>query len=158
AIHQYHYKDAAAASKIYKAILDENGRVEHPNLRLAGVRWGDLFAETGDLVRASETYALAAKLGGEKLAGTSTTDATTRGALLRIAEQKLRGGDIGAARQLLERLELDYPGRRLDGLYCFLKAETDRFAGRYEDAMRSYEMIFKLPQWAGYRDRATFGI
>src|SRR5205807_1862934 len=73
AVHQYHYKDAAAASKIYKAILDEHKRVEHPNLRLAAIRWGDLFAETGDLVRASE-------------------------------------------------------------------------------------MIFKLPQWAGYRDRATYGI
>jgi tetratricopeptide (TPR) repeat protein len=158
AIHQYHYKDAAAASKLYKAILDENGRVEHPNLRLAGVRWGDLFAESGDLVRASETYNIAATLGGDKFSGVSTTDATTRGALLRIAEQKLRAGDIGATRQLLERLELEYPGRRIDGLYCFLKAESDRVAGRYEEALRSYEMIFKLPQWAGYRDRATHGI
>src|SRR5262249_25652392 len=56
AIHQYHYKDANAASKIYKAILEEHKRVEHPNLRLAGIRWGDLFAEQGDLARASETY------------------------------------------------------------------------------------------------------
>jgi tetratricopeptide (TPR) repeat protein len=158
AIHQYHYKDAAAASKLYKAILDENGRVEHSNLRLAGVRWGDLFAEAGDLVKASETYAIAATLGGDKFAGASTTDAATRGALLRIAEQKLRAGDIGATRQLLERLELEYPGRRIDGLYCYLRAESDRVAGRYEDALRYYEMIFKLPQWAGYRDRATHGI
>ena len=158
AIHQYHYKDGAAASKLYKAILDENGRVEHPNLRLAGVRWGDLFAETGDLVKASETYTIAATLGGDKFAGASTTDAATRGALLRIAEQKLRAGDIGATRQLLERLELEYPGRRIDGLYCFLRAEADRSAGRYEDALRYYETIFKLPQWAGYRDRASFGI
>ena len=158
AVHQYHFKDAAAASKIYKAVLDEHARTEHPNLRLAGVRWGDLFAEAGDLARASETYRVAATLGGDKFAGTATTDASTRGALLRIAEQKLKSGEIGATRQLLERLELDYPGRRLDGLYCFLRAESDRFAGRYEDALRNYEMIFKLPQWAGYRDRATFGI
>src|SRR5262249_29686949 len=27
-----------------------------------------------------------------------------------------------------------------------------------EDALRHYEMILKLPQWAGYRDRALFGI
>jgi tetratricopeptide (TPR) repeat protein len=158
AIHQYHYKDAAAASKLYKSILDENSRVEHPNLRLAGVRWGDLFAESGDLVRASETYAIAATLGGDMFSGVSTTDATTRGALLRIAEQKLKAGDIGATRQLLERLELEYPGRRIDGLYCFLRAESDRVAGRYEDALRYYETIFKLPQWAGYRDRASLGI
>ncbi len=158
AIHQYHYKDATAASKIYKAILDEHSRTEHPNLRLAGIRWGDLFAEAGDLARASETYRIAANLGGEKFAGTALTDASTRGALLRIAEQKLQAGDIIATRQLLEKIELDYPGRRLDGLYCFLRAEADRFAGRYEDALRHYEMIFKLAQWAGYRDRATYGI
>ena len=158
AIHQYHLKDATAASKIYKAILEEHKRVEHPNLRLAGVRWGDLFAEAGDLARASDTYRVAATLGGEKFAGTATTEATTRGALMRIAEQKLKSGEIQATRQLLERMELEYPGRRLDGLYCFMRAETDRHIGKYEDALRSYEMIFRLPQWAGYRDRATFGI
>lgn len=157
-IHQYHYKDAAAASKLYKAILDQHKRVEHANLRLAAIRWGDLFAEAGDLVRASETYREAATLGGEKFAGTALTEATTRGALMRIAEQKLKAGEIQAVRQLLERIELDYPGRRLDGVYCFLRAETDRHAGRYEDALRHYEMIFKLPQWAGYRDRASFGM
>jgi tetratricopeptide (TPR) repeat protein len=158
AIHQYHYKDAAAASKIYKAILDEHKRVEHPNLRLAGVRWGDLFAEAGDLVRASDAYRVAATLGGDKFAGTASTEATTRGALMRIAEQKLKAGDFQATRQLLERMELEYPGRRLDGLYCFMRAETDRNIGRYEDALRNYEMIFRLPQWAGYRDRATLGM
>lgn len=157
AIHQYHHRDPAAASKIYKAVLDEHSRTEHPNLRLAGVRWGDLFAEAGDLVRAAETYRVAATLGGEKFTAT-TADASTRGALLRIAEQKLRAGEVQATRQLLQRLEMDYPGRRLDGLYCFLRAESDRFSGRYEDALRHYEMVFKLPQWAGYRDRATFGI
>ena len=158
AIHQYHYKDAAAASKIYKTILEEHKRVEHPNLRLAGIRWGDLFTEQGELARASETYRIAATLGGEKFAGTSTTEATTRGALMRIAEQRLKAGDFPATRQLLERMELEYPGRRLDGLYCFMRAETDRHIGKYEDALRNYEMIFKLPQWAGYRDRASFGL
>ena len=158
AIHQYHHKDAAAASKIYKAILEEHKRVEHPNLRLAGIRWGDLFAEAGDLARASDTYRIAATLGGDKFTATATTEATTRGALMRIAEQKLKAGEIQATRQLLERMDLEYPGRRLDGLYCFMRAETDRHIGKYEDALRNYEMIFKLPQWAGYRDRASLGI
>jgi tetratricopeptide (TPR) repeat protein len=158
AIHQYHLKDAAAASKIYKAVLEEHKRIEHPNLRLAGVRWGDLFAEQGDLTRASETYRVAATLGGEKFAGTAATEATTRGALMRIAEQKLKAGEIQATRQLLERMELEFPGRRLDGLYCFMRAETDRHVGKYEDALRHYEMIFKLPQWAGYKDRASYGL
>jgi tetratricopeptide (TPR) repeat protein len=157
AIHQYHFRDPAAASRIYKDIIDRHSRVEHPSVRLAAVRWGDLFAETGDLVKASETYRLAATLGGEQATAT-TTDVSTRGAVLRIAEQKLKAGDFHATRQLLQRLEVDHPGRRLDGLYCFLHAESDRLAGRYEEALRHYEMIFKLPQWAGYKDRATFGI
>jgi tetratricopeptide (TPR) repeat protein len=158
AIHQDLLKDAAAASKIYKNIMDEHSRTEHPFLRLAGIRWGDLFAESGDMVRAAETYRMAATLGGEKFTGTALTDATTRGAMLRIAEQKLKAGDIHQTRQLLEKIELNYPGQRIDGLYCFLRAEADRYAGRYEDALRYYEMILKLPQWAGYRDRALFGI
>ena len=158
AIHQYHNRDANAASKIYQAILDEHKRVEHPNLRLAAIRWGDMFAEGGDLARASDTYRIAATLGGEKFANTANTEATTRGALMRIAEQKLKAGEILATRQLLERMELEFPGRRIDGLYCFMRAETDRHIGKYEDALRNYEMIFKLPQWAGYRDRASLGI
>src|SRR4029077_7977935 len=158
AIHQDLLKDAAAASKIYKAIMDEHSRTEHPFLRLAGIRWGDLFAEAGDMVRAGETYRMAATLGGEKFTGTAQTDATTRGALLRIAEQKLKSGEIHQTRQLLEKIELNYPGQRIDGLYCFLRAEADRHAGRYEDALRHYEMLLKLPQWAGYKDRAVFGI
>jgi tetratricopeptide (TPR) repeat protein len=158
AIYQDQLKDAAAASQIYKAIMDEHSRTEHPFLRLAGIRWGDLFAEAGDMVRAAETYRLAATLGGEKFTGTAQTDATTRGALLRIAEQKLKEKEIHQTRQLLEKIELNYPGQRIDGLYCFLRAEADRHAGRYEDALRHYEMILKLPQWAGYRDRALFGI
>jgi len=155
-VQQYHLKDFAAASAIYKKILDDNSRVEHPNLRLAGVRWGDLFAETGDLDRASQTYRIAATLGGEKAA--PEQDPSARGALLRIAEQKLKGGELVQTRQLLAKMEIDYPGRRLDGLYCFLHAESDRLSGHYDDALRHYEMILRLPQWAGYRDRASFGI
>lgn len=156
AVQQYHLKDFAAASAIYKKILDDNSRVEHPNLRLAGVRWGDLFAETGDLDRASQTYRVAATLGGDK--ASPEQDPSARGAVLRIAEQKLKGGELVATRQLLAKLEVDYPGRRLDGLYCFLHAESDRLSGHYDDALRHYEMILRLPQWSGYRDRASFGI
>ena len=75
------------------------------------------------------TYTCTSSVGGEKLQGGAVTDSATRGALLRIAEQKLRAGEIYATRQLLERVEMEYPGRRLDGLYCFLKAESDRAGG-----------------------------
>jgi tetratricopeptide (TPR) repeat protein len=157
AVYQDHLKDLTKASKLYKAILDDNRRVEHPNLRLAAVRWGDLHAEVGDYARASKAYRLAAKLGGDRYTS-GNTGAATRGALMRIAEQKLRAGNLSQARQLLERIELEFPGRRLDGLYCFLRGETGRQGGRYEDAIRHYEILRKLPQWAGYRDRALFGI
>ncbi len=91
AIYQYHYKDATAASKIYKSILAEHGRTEHPNLRLAGVRWGDLFAEAGDLTCAEETYRVAGTLGGDKFAGTALTEASTRGALCALPSKSSRG-------------------------------------------------------------------
>ncbi len=151
-------KDFAGASKRYKAILEEHRRLEHPGLRVAAIRWGDLFAETGDLVRAGETYRLAATLGGDKFKATAQSEAVTRGALLRIAEQRLRSGDVRQTRQLLERIELDYPEQKVEGLYRFLRAEADREGGRYEEAQRNYEVLLKLVQWAGYRDRAMFGI
>src|SRR3989440_7921519 len=46
---------------------------------------------------------------------------------------------------------------KLEGLYRFLRAEADRHAGHYEAAIRGYEFLLKLTQWAGYRDRALHG-
>ncbi len=157
-VYHRHLKDFSEASKRYKAILEDHRRLEHPAMRVAAIRWGDLFAETGDFAKASETYRLAATLGGDKFKATAQTDAITRGALLRIAEQRLRSGDIRQTRQMLERIELDYPEQKVEGLYRFLRAESDRHGGRYEDALRNYEVLLKLVQWAGYRDRALFGI
>jgi tetratricopeptide (TPR) repeat protein len=157
-VYHQQLKDFTEASKRYKAILEEHRRLEHPAMRLAAIRWGDLFAQSGDLVRAGETYRLAATLGGDKFKTTASSEAITRGALLRIAEQRLRTGDIHQVRQLLERIEIDYPEQKVEGLYRFLRAEADRHGGRYEDALRSYEVLVKLVQWAGYRDRALFGI
>jgi tetratricopeptide (TPR) repeat protein len=151
-------KDPAAASKIYEALVEEHRRLEHPGVRLAAVRWGDLFADSGDLTRAAEAYRLAGTLGGDKLRGAASAEAVTRGALLRVAEQRLRGGDLRQTRHLLERIELDYPEQKLSGLYRFLRAESDRFGGRYEEAVRNYEFILKLTEWAGYHDRALHGI
>jgi tetratricopeptide (TPR) repeat protein len=39
-----------------------------------------------------------------------------------------------------------------------LRAESDRLGGRYEEALRHYEVLLRLQQWAGYRDRALAGI
>ena len=55
-------------------------------------------------------------------------------------------------------MELDFPEQKLEGMYRFLRAETDRFAGRYEEAMQHYEVLLKLRQWAGFRDRAIHGM
>jgi tetratricopeptide (TPR) repeat protein len=157
-IYHRHLKDTAEASKRYKAILEEYRRLEHPGIRQAVIRWGDLFAEAGDLVRADETYKLASTLGGDKFKGSASSEAVTRGALLRIAEQRLRTGDIHQMRQLLEKIELEYPEQKMEGLYRFLRAEADRNGGRYEEALRNYEILLKLTQWAGYHDRAVYGI
>ncbi len=55
-------------------------------------------------------------------------------------------------------MELDFPEQKLEGMYRLLKAETDRFAGRYEEAIENYEVLLKLRQWAGFRDRAIHGL
>lgn len=151
-------KDAAEASRLFQLILEENRRLDHPKVRLAAIRWGDLYAESGDLAKAAESYRLASTLGDDKTKNTAQAQAITRGALLRIAEQKLRGGDVHQCQILLERIEVDYPEQKLEGLYRFLRAEADRLGGRYEEAIRNYEFLLKLTQWAGYRDRALYGI
>lgn len=157
-IHRKQLKQPAEASKIYESILSENRRIEHPNLRITAIRWGDLLAETGDLAAAGDRYRMASTLGGEAFRSTDLTDAITRGGSLRIAEQRLRGGDIRQTRAMLDRIELNYPEQKLEGLYRFLKAEVDRHGGRYETALRNYEVLLQLTQWAGFHDRALHGV
>lgn len=157
-IYHRHLKKLDEAAARYEKICNENRRVEHPDVRVAAIRWGDLYAETGDLRRAGECYRLANALGGESFESSSLTGTVTRGGLLRTAEQKLRAGDIQQTRQLLERIELNYPEEKLEGLYRVLRAEADRRTGRYEEALRNYEIVLKLTQWSGFHDRAMLGL
>lgn len=153
-----HLRDVDAAAKAYRAILAGHRRLKVPEVRIAAIRLGDLFAEAGEMPKAAEAYRQAATLGGAEFDETAQTGAVTRGAMLRVAEQRLRGGDVAQTRQLMEKIEVDYPEQKLEGLYRFLRAEVDRAGGRYEDAIGHYEVLLKLPQWAGYRSKALFGI
>ena len=156
---QWNYlKEFPKAAQLYESIIQDHRGLGHPAVREAAIHWGDVFTQAGDLVQAAERYRLAKSLGGERFAVTGQNEAIQRGALLRITEQKLRTGDVRGTRLLLERLELEFPEQKLEGMYRFLRAETDRFAGRYEDAIRHYEVLLKLRQWAGFRDRAMHGL
>ncbi len=157
-IEWYYLKDFKEAAHLYEKIVTEYRGIDIPSVREAAIHWGDLYTQAGDLVQAEERYRLAKTLGGERFAATGQTEAIQRGAQLRIAEQKLRSGDVRGTRLLLERMELDFPEQKLEGMYRFLRAETDRFAGRYEEAMQHYEVLLKLRQWAGFRDRAIHGM
>src|SRR6185437_2609519 len=125
-----------------------------PEIRIAAIHLGDMYAETGDIAKAAEAYRLAGTLGGAEFEGTAQTDAITRGAMLRVAEQRLRAGDVRQTRALMEKIELNYPEQKLEGLYRYLRAEADRAGGRYEEAIGNYEFLLKLQQWAGYRAKA----
>ncbi len=153
-----HLKDYTEASKRYEKMIEEYRRLDHPAVRQAAIKWGDLFVKSGELTRASDAYNLATKLGGQEFKSSSNEDAITRGSLLRVAEQRLKSGDIRQTRTLLERIEINYPDQKLDGLYNYLVAETDRSAGRYESALNNYEIVLKLQNWAGFHDRALYGI
>jgi tetratricopeptide (TPR) repeat protein len=157
-VYAKYLKKPADAGKIYESIVNEHRRVEHPNIRIAAIRWGDLYAESGELSRAGECYRLASQLGGDEFSGSSLTGAVTRGGLLRTAEQQLRGGNIQQTRVLLERIEMNYPQQKLEGLYRLLRADTDRRSGRYEEALANYEILLKLTQWSGFHDRALHGL
>ncbi len=153
-----HRKEYAEAATLYERIISQHRGLNIPTVREAAIHWGDLYTQAGDLTQAAERYRLAKTLGGERFAATGQTEAIQRGAQLRIAEQKLRSGDVRGTRLLLEKMELDFPEQKLEGMYRFLRAEVDRFAGRYEEAMNHYEVLLKLRQWAGFRDRAIHGM
>ncbi len=156
--HWQSLKDTAEAARLYEKITTEYRGLEVPAVREAAIHWGDLYTETGDLVQAAERYKLAKTLGGESFAATGQTEAIQRGAQLRIAEQKLKSGDIRGTRLLLQKIELNFPEQKLEGLFRLLRAETERIAGRYEEAVGNYEVLLRLRQWAGFRDRAIHGL
>jgi tetratricopeptide (TPR) repeat protein len=158
AIHQYHTKDAATASAMYKQMLEDFKRVDHPNLRKVAIRWGDMLAESGDLPEAAKAYRLANTLGGEKFEKTALVSVIERGAELRKVDKVLKDGNIHQARRILAQIEVNFPEQKLEGLYRFLRAEADRNGGHYEEAIRNYEILLRLPQWSGYRARALAGV
>jgi tetratricopeptide (TPR) repeat protein len=153
-----HLKEYDEASRLYEKITAEYGGLDVPEVRTAAIHWGDLHTHAGDLTAAEERYRLAKTLGGERFRATGQTEAIQRGAQLRVAEQRLKSGDIRGTRVLLEKMEMDFPEQKLEGLYRLLRAEADRFAGRYEEAQQHYEVLLKLRQWAGLRDRAIHGL
>jgi tetratricopeptide (TPR) repeat protein len=139
-------------------MLEDFKRVDHPNLRRAAIRWGDMLAESGDLVEAAKAYRLANTLGGERFEKTAQVSAIERGAELRKVDKVLKDGNIHQARVILSQIEVNFPEQKLEGLYRFLRAEADRYGGHYEEAIRNYEILVRLQQWAGYRSRALAGV
>ncbi|MCE9592304.1 MAG: PKD domain-containing protein [Planctomycetes bacterium] len=157
-INRTQIKDFSAANTLYGRILDEYRRLKHPVVVSAAVSWGDMYLEGGDQARAGDSYRLAQTLAGDGPIGETQGDAVKRGALLRVAEQQLKAGDIRQTRRMLERIEHEFPEQKLEGLYRFLRAESDRYAGRYDEAIRHYEVLLQLKAWAGYWARGEFGM
>ncbi|MEO8205271.1 MAG: tetratricopeptide repeat protein, partial [Chthoniobacterales bacterium] len=157
-IYRLNLKDYENAGRLYEKLIKEHRGVGIPAIRQAAIHWGDLFAENNDIPQADARYKMAKDLGGQNFQSSATLDAIRQGALLRMAEQKLNAGEVRRSRQLLERMEMEFPEQKMQGFYRFLRAEADRNAGRYEEAIRNYEVLIKLSQWGGYRDRAFYGI
>lgn len=157
-INRTQLKDFRAANDLYVRILDDYRRLKHPVVISAAVSWGDMYLEGGDQSRAGEAYRLAQALKSDGPVAETQGDAVRRGALLRVAEQQLKAGDIRQTRRMLQRIEQEFPEQKLEGLYRYLRAETDRAAGRYDDAIRNYEVLLQLRAWSGYRAQAEFGL
>jgi tetratricopeptide (TPR) repeat protein len=151
-------RNFAEADRLYGRVIEENARLRHPVVRRAAVEWGDMFMQAGDNTRAGESFRLARTLGtvGAGIGGDG--DPVKRGALLRVAEQQLKQGNIRQTRRLLTRIEQEFPEQKLEGLYRYLRGEAQRYAGNYDLAVQDYEVLLNLAQWAGYRANAMFGI
>ena len=132
-IHWRQLQDFDAAAKDYAAIVDANRRQTLDSVRDAAIAWGDMYLAMGDVPRAASTYRLADSLGRPAGQLASVADLAKRGGLLRTAEKLLRDGSIRQSRQVLERIEQEYPEQKVEGLFRFLRAESDRHAGFYEE-------------------------
>jgi tetratricopeptide (TPR) repeat protein len=148
--------DYDRAAEFYTAVVEGNRGLRHPAMRTAAIALGDMYLDAGDHGKAAESYRLAGDL-ADRLAG-AATDAATRGALLRTAEQQLRNGDVRQTERLLRRIESEFPEQKLEGLYRFLRAELGRRRGTYRQAERDYEFVLRMRQWAGYRPRILHGM
>ncbi len=151
-------RDLGRAGQLYEAIIAEHRRLDDPQLRLAAIRWGDVCSDAGDQSQAARCYRLAQTLGGSAYQTTAVTEAISRGAQMRVIEQTLNKGDLRQTIDLLRKLEMRQPEQKLSGLYRLIAGETARLTGRHEDALTDYEALLRMTQWAGYHDRATFGI
>jgi len=151
-------RDYKSADQMYATILENNQRLRHPIIRQTAIEWGDMLLDAGDIAKAASSYRAAMSLGSIGAAGETKSDAVERGALLRMAEQQLRTGNIRQSKRLLERIETLFPEQKVEGLYRFLRGEVERTGGSYEKAIRNYEMLLQLPQWAGYHAMAKYGI
>ena len=151
-------KDYRAAGGLYAQIIQGNERLRHPLIKQAAVAWGDMYLDAGDVARAGQAYRLARELGSVGAIAEGKTDAVKRGALLRVAEQQLRQGNVEQTHRLLWRIEQEFPEQKLEGLYRYLRGDSERHAGRYDQAIRDYEMLLTMRQWAGFRAQALYGI
>lgn len=151
-------KEYKEADKIYAQIIQDCSRLRHRLVREAAIAWGDMFIEAGNLSRAGDAFRLAKTLGAVGLMTEGQNDAVTRGALLRVAEQQLREGNVRQTRRMLQRIESEFPDQKLEGLYRYLRGESRRTSGRYELSIRDFEVLLQLRQWAGYRPNALLGI
>lgn len=151
-------RDFDQASALYGRLIDEFRRRQLPRVREAAAAWGDLYLESENMSRAGECYRLAASLGEPAGGVEGGAEASTRGALLRVAEQQLREGNIRQTWRLLEKIEQNFPEQKLEGLYRLLRGESDRYGGRYEEAIGHYEALLKLRQWSAFRPQAMQGL
>ncbi len=140
-------RDLSQASSIYNSIIEDYKYIEDPNVRLAAIHWGDILVDSGDYPQAASVYRKVHELGvrGEG-AVAGEVDLVREGAQLRMAELSLKKGDIRATRQILRSIEQRNPEQRMEILSRFLIAETDRLAGRYDEAMRGYEYLLAQRQ------------
>jgi tetratricopeptide (TPR) repeat protein len=157
-IHHRHRQDYEEAGRLYAEIVEKHKRLSLDSVRLAAIAWGDMYLSMGDTTRAASTYRLADGLGRGQGQLASVSDASRRGGLLRTAEKLLREGNIRQSVQILERIELEYPEQKVEGLFRFLRAESDRHAGYYAEAIGHYEVLLQMQQWAGYHSQAMQGL
>lgn len=154
-----HARDFSGATGLYRKILEEYDRSDIDYVSAGAEQYGDMLAAAGDLSGAREYYRLAHEMRADLRRSAGLTETVTLGALLRVVEQSLRAGDIRNSRYLLNRIDREFsPEQRVEGLYLFLKAETEKNEGWYEAALRTYERLLALGQWGGYRDRAFLGM
>ncbi|HOX39778.1 MAG TPA: PKD domain-containing protein [Candidatus Brocadiia bacterium] len=137
----FHYaKRYGEALTIYESIPREFEGLKTWHVRAALTRIGDIYRDQAETAKAREAYI---KAQAEQYFKRNAPENIGVGGSLFEVEAFFARGDFAAAIEALDRLEWEYPTRRIDGRNMVLRAQCNNKLGNFEEAMKAAQTYLR---------------